>query len=128
MMFGYHAYNYHGMYEKRVYDKNWKPLCQSRWLKKEVAYLVSDALPKVTLQEHIQQNGPLNKSEMKLLMIELVKFLVSCQRFGLKNINLSPKNIGHTDGEWKVFNACDPGTSKLDPKYIAPEFWTERTS
>jgi hypothetical protein len=27
MMLGYHAYNYNGVYEKRVYDKNWNPLC-----------------------------------------------------------------------------------------------------
>ena len=127
-MLGYHAYNYNGVYEKRVYDKNWNPLCQASWLKKEVFYLVSDALPRITLQEHIQHNGPLNKSELKLLMTELLKFLISCQAFGLKSVNLSTENIGHTDGEWKVFNVCHTATSKLDPKYIAPEFWTEQAN
>jgi len=83
MLFGYNAYNLNGIYEKRIYDADWKPMNKEYWIKDHVAYIVTDPIPKVTLEEHIKENGPLNKSEMKLLMSVIIKSIVGCQSFGL---------------------------------------------
>jgi len=49
MVFGYHGYNLNGVYEKRIFDSNWKAINKDFWVKEDVAYIVSDSIPKVTL-------------------------------------------------------------------------------
>jgi hypothetical protein len=91
-------------------------------VKEKVAFIVSDPIPKVTLKEHLEQNGPLKQSEIQLLISVVVEFAIFWYNMGLRNIKISSTNIGYTDGEWKVFNFClGEDVQKLEPKSIAPE-------